>query len=359
VPAVAIQMWRGAPSDGSLVGEVAVAVGAGSTVPVSIPFNVTSPGAHEVTLIADPADQVVEAREDNNQASARVTTAPSVDLEVLASQITLLDPPYPGADVRFAVTLRNRGTLGSPAFAVRSEVVQGGDPETVGEDSLQLAAGTATTLTIPWRVTRGGTFDFRVVLDPLGLVPEVDEGNNSASLPFLAGAPSTPNLTISYRDLQFTPEPALEGAPLDLQILLRNTGGVEAQQIVVRAFDGNPAQGGAPIATVTVPSLAAGASTPVDLRWSEVSNAADRFIHLVVDPEDAIIELDETDNAAFRRLDVLSLPGLVGAHTSLSDSWPAGDTFDGDRQLRRAASHRAEGEGLSSRGRRQRNLFDA
>ncbi|QQR75320.1 MAG: DUF11 domain-containing protein [Holophagales bacterium] len=317
VPAVAIQMWRGAPSDGSLVGEVAVAVGAGSTVPVSIPFDVTSPGAHEVTLIADPADQVVEAREDNNQASARVTTAPSVDLEVLASQITLLDPPYPGADVRFAVTLRNRGTLGSPAFTLRTEVVQGSTAELVSEDSLQLAAGTASTLTIPWRVSRGGSFDFRVVLDPLGLVPEVDEGNNSASLPFLAGAPSTPNLTISYRDLQFTPEPALEGAPLDLQILLRNTGGVEAQQIVVRAFDGNPAQGGAPIATVTVPSLAEGASTAVDLRWAEVPNAADRFIHLVVDPDNAISELDEADNEAFRRLDVLSLPDAAISPASL------------------------------------------
>ena len=318
VPAVAIQMWRGAPSDGSLVGEVAVAVGAGSTVPVSIPFDVTSPGAHEVTLIADAADQVVEAREDNNQASARVTTAPSVDLEVLASQITLLDPPYPGADVRFAVTLRNRGTLGSPPFTLRTEVVQGSTAELVSEDSLQLAAGTASTLTIPWRVSRGGSFDLRVVLDPLGLVPEVDEENNSASLPFLAGSPSTPNLTISYRDLQFTPEPALEGAPLDLQILLRNTGGVEAQQIVVRAFDGNPPQGGPPIATVTVPSLAAGASTPVDLRWSEVSNAADRFIHLVVDPDNAISELDEADNEAFRRLDVLSLPDAAISPASLA-----------------------------------------
>ncbi len=318
VPAVAIQMWRGAPSDGHLVEEVTVAVGAGSTVPVSIPFDVTTPGAHDVTLVADPADQIVEAREDNNQASARVTMAASVDLEVLASQITLLDPPHPGADVRFAVTLRNRGTLGSPAFTLRTEVVQGSTAEPVGEDSLQLAAGTTATLTIPWRVSRAGAFDFHVVLDPLGLVPEVDEENNSASLPFLAGAPSTPNLTISYRDLQFTPEPALEGAPLDLQILLRNTGGVEAQQIVVRAFDGNPAQGGAPVATVTVPSLAAGASTPVDLRWTEVPNAADRFIHLMVDPEDAITELDETDNAAFRRLDVLSLPDAAISPATLA-----------------------------------------
>ncbi len=322
VPAVAVQLWSGTSTSGQLVGEQIVPVGSLSAVPVYFPYELTSPGTHVFTVVADPADLVPEAREDNNVAAAQVTTAASVDLAVAVADLALLDPAYPGADVRFRATLRNRGTLLSPSFLVRYEVTAGEEIELVQTDTLQLGPGAASSFTIPWRVSRTGALGFRVVLDANGLVPEVEESNNSASLAFVAGAPDTPNLAISYADLDFTPEPALEGSALELQILLRNTGGVEATGIEVGFFDGNPAQGGALIGSSTVPSLAAGAATPVAFTWPEVPDAGDRVVHVVVDPAGSIPELDEGDNAAFRILAVSSLPDAAVAAGSLSLSPP-------------------------------------
>lgn len=318
VPAAAVQLWAGVAGSGQLVGEQSVAVGAQSAVPVYFPYEITLPGTQGFTVVADPADLVPEAREDNNVAGAQVTTAPSVDLTVAVADLVLLDPAYPGADVRFRATLRNRGTLSSPSFLVRYEVTAGEEIELVQADTWQLGPGAASVFTIPWRVSRTGALGFRVVLDANGLIPELDETNNSASLAFVAGAPDTPNLAISYVDLDFTPEPALEGSALDVQVLLRNTGGVAATDIEVGFFDGNPAQGGTLIGSSTVAALAAGTATPVVFTWLELPDAGDRFVHVVADPGNVLAELDESDNRAFRLLEVLSLPDAALAPGSIS-----------------------------------------
>ena len=324
VPAVAVQLWAGNPSSGQLVGEQVVPVGAQSAVPVFFPCEITIPGTHGFTAVVDPAGLVSEAREDNNVAGAQVTTAPSVDLAVAIADIVLLDPAYPGADVRFQATIRNRGTLLSPSFLVRYEVIDGEEIAPVQEGPVQIAPGAAAVFTIPWRVSRTGALGFRVVLDANDLVPEVEEGNNSATLAFVAGAPDTPNLAVSYVDLDFSPEPAREGAPLEVQILLRNTGGVEATGIAVDLFDGNPAQGGTLVGSSTVAALAAGAATPVLFTWTEVPDAGDRIVHVVVDSSGSIAELEEDDNAAFRFLEVLSLPdaAVTPASLALSPGFP-------------------------------------
>ena len=129
----------------------------------------------------------------------------------------------------------------------------------VSDNTVQLAGGTATTFEIPWRVDLEGACTFTAEVDPGDMVPETDEGNNAAVLAFTAGALDVPNLEVSFHDLTFDPDPGLEGQPLTLSILVRNTGGEAVSDAEVAFYDGDPAQGGTQIGSrAVIPSLPAG-----------------------------------------------------------------------------------------------------
>lgn len=315
---VTVALSVGDPGQPTAEIRATVSVPARSSAPVSILYDLQVPGTTELRLIADPDDLVAEADETNNQVTATVMTVPSFDLEVLASDLELLDGPARlGQDVTFRVRLRNRGTSDAPSVTVEPAVTDGSQTRSLPPLQLQLDAGEEAQRDIPWRVDLTGTLTFGVTMDPGNQVPEIDESNNAAAFEFESTAFSEPNLTVSAPDLQVDPDPALEGVQATLSALVRNTGGTPAGEFAVRFHDGAPTPGGSAIGTVTVPSLAAGAALPVDLVWSEVPDDSERFLHVVVDANAAIEEASEEDNQAFRPLAVLGLPDAVVASAGL------------------------------------------
>jgi subtilase family serine protease len=145
-------------------------------------------------VIADPDGAIAEEDEDNNAASRTVATGATVDLEVTGTDLELVGTPYLGTDVAFRVTVRNRGTLDTPATDLRLTVTDGVTIRQVALDPIQLAGGAAATFEHLWRVDLEGDLELTAELDPGGLVPETDEGNNLAVLQFTAGALDLANL---------------------------------------------------------------------------------------------------------------------------------------------------------------------
>ncbi len=100
---------------------------------------------------------------------------------------------------------------------------------------------------------------------------------------------------------------------------MRNNGGQPASNVEVAFYEGDPAQGAPRIGdVVTIPSIAAGGSAVATLVWPRVPDAADRVIHVVVDPANKIPEFSEDDNSAFEVLSILSLPDPAVSEASLS-----------------------------------------
>ncbi|MCI0584380.1 MAG: hypothetical protein L0227_16080, partial [Chloroflexi bacterium] len=223
-----------------------------------------------------------------------------------------------GTDVTFRVTVRNRGTLDSPDTNLRLTVTDGVTVRDVALNSLQLAGGAAATFDVLWRVDLEGALELVAEVDPEGLVPETDEDNNLATLPFTAGALDVANLEVSFQDLVFDPDPGEEGRPLTLSILVRNTGGEPVTGVEVAFYDGDPGAGGVQIEQrATIASLAPGEAATAAVVWQRVPTAADRLIFAVVDPDDAIEEFREDDNSAFETLVVLGLPDPAVSPASL------------------------------------------
>ena len=236
---------------------------------------------------------------------------PPVDLEVLAGDLTLQGSARVGLDATFRATMRNRGTEASPPFRARFRVSDGTTTKEVADLPLQVDAGESITRDLVWRVDLAGELRLTVELDHAGDVTESEEENNVATLVFHAEPPAGVGLAVAHGDIVFSPDPAREGRPLGITASVRNLGSASARDVVVAFIEGDPASGGLEIARATVPVLGAGISAAVSVTWPRVSGPADRQVHVVVDPEDAIAEPDEGDNTAFRSLSVLSLPDLT------------------------------------------------
>lgn len=303
---------REGPGRDTVVGETTLNVLARSPVVANFTYVLTRPGSTTFTVQLDPDNTLAEANEVNNSAAASVGTAPSVDLAVVNADIGIdTNPAYLGNDVNFQVTLHNRGTLDTPTTQVRYLITDGSSTTELRTNDVQIAAGQSVQQTISWRVDRSGNLTFTVQLDPAGSVPEMDEGNNSASLAFTAGAPNGPNVAVSYQDFTFNPTPGLEGYDLVLTALVRNSGTTAASDVGVAFYNGDPANGGSLIGSTALANLPAGGSANATVTWVGVPTPGDKLLFVVADPANAIAEFSEDDNSAFNVLTVISLPDLA------------------------------------------------
>ncbi len=316
--AVAVELRTGPAQGGTVVERKTVAIPGRSGAVVNFVYRLTAPGTTTLRVAVDPDNTVPEDREDNNTASRDVSTGPSLDLAVADADLSISGTAFTGNDVTFKAVVHNLGTVDSPPAAVRFVVTDGTTRREIGRSTVLLAAGQSAERTVPWRVDLEGSLHLEVTIDPESLVPEADEGNNTASLAFTSGAVDVPNLTLSHTDLGFDPNPGREGKPLTLTANVRNNGGQPAALVEVAFYEGDPAQGAPRIGeVVTIPAIAAGGGAVATLVWPRVPDAGDRVIHVVVDPAHKIAEFSEDDNSAFEILRILSLPDAAVSEAAL------------------------------------------
>ena len=323
---VPVFLWVGPAGSGTLVGQTTVDVLARSTVVVNFSYVLTQPGTTTFTAQIDPNNLFPTSQKSDSTASYALTPTPSVDLAVTTSDITIdKTPAVTGDDATFTVHLHNQGTTDAPSAVVRYGVTDGTTTEALPATTVQMNAGQSATQTIPWRVDLSGQLTFTVQLDPDGLIPDLDRTNNIATFAFPAGTPTGINLAVSFKDFTATPNPGLEGYPLTLAAIVRNTGTVAASNVEVAFYNGDPSAGGVQIgATQVLASIAPGGSTTATLTWSAVPDSNDKLLYVVVDPANKIAEFSKTDNSAFNVVPILSLPDLAIASgdISLSPAFP-------------------------------------
>lgn len=118
--------------------------------------------------------------------------------------------------------------------------------------------------------------------------------------------PPLPDLTLSQSDIGFDPSsPVLNGTSVNITAAIRNIGGVNASGVDVRFYDGRP-----PSAMQidgdqnlgTIPSLS---SSTASVQWT-ASPPGIHEICVFADPDDTIVEFNETNNMACRFIEVFS-----------------------------------------------------
>src|SRR5262249_32798344 len=148
---------------------------AGGESPVS--FSVSTeghPGTFTLFVQADAAQQVAEAREDDNVASRSVRVEGALPDLAIDDLRVFPDPPDAGDSVSVSAFVPNRGERPPPPTLLR---LTDGDPSAdgvlLGEVTLPfLAPGATTTVTLPWLAGAEGNHVLVAIADPAFLLDE-------------------------------------------------------------------------------------------------------------------------------------------------------------------------------------------
>ncbi len=221
------------------------------------------------------------------------------DLAVHPADVTLApDRPEIGTPIQVQATVRNLGDL--PASAIRVHFYDG-DPDTGGvliEEVYRagpLPGGDAATFPATWTILDAdATRTLHVVVDPLATIPDPDRSNNRAAVSGVL----RPDLSVAALHIS-------EPGPTDYVITARiaNEAGIPPAAFNVNFV--RDSVDGQVLATVPVTAeLHAGDSIDVQWRWENPSvfTSEPVKVYIVIDPDGAVNEVDESNNHWFVQL---------------------------------------------------------
>ena len=266
----------------------------GEETTLSVPISFGASGLHGVTVVVDLSDDVAELSESNNIATASVNVlpAPLSDLKVSAAELDVSDTnPQAGETVTVTVPVRNVGD--APAGEVVVDLMIDGVvvQSLVAADSANpIPLGGSTTVTLTFTApSADGYHLLEVVADPGNSIGETNENNNRAFRLFLIGP--APDLVVS--GISFSNPAPVEGEVVSVSATVENVGLQDATGVVVNFYDGSEL-----IGQVTGLNflLSGTTSRVVTVPYSTFGRSGDRTIKVVVDPADAIPEINEGNN---------------------------------------------------------------
>ena len=266
-------------------------------------------GERRIQFTVDPNNTIQETDENDNVAVARLIVAPppAPNLVMKADNIAFTPPaPTEGTEVKIIATVLNQGALDAGTVEVQFLDVTNGGETPIG--SIQKIAGIAAGGSGRAEVafdTEGkvGERTLRVVVDPNGLIDEMDETDNQAEKSLTVSPPEEipvelPNLTVISDTFTFDPPAPQPGDQVTVTITVSNTGEADASNVVVRFVDAT-ADEPEPIGEdQTIPSVESGEGETVSVVYDTTDKSGERLIRVIVDPDGAIEESDETDNEA-------------------------------------------------------------
>ena len=240
------------------------------------------------------------------------------------------EPSRPSAGDMVTITayVINMGNVDVDDVVVQFvDATDDGDDE-IGKKTVTgtIGAGDSAKITMTYDTTdKAGVRAIKVIGDPDGAIEESDEEDNEATKTLTVGEAasattdpddvsvdtssaadtdvstsggvslSQPNLVVTAQDIALIP---LGGGPLTIAVNVANDGTDDATDVVVQFLDvtdnglisvGEPQY---------VDSIPAGGSQIVATIYSDVDAAGDHEFQVMVDPDNDIAEVNETDNLA-------------------------------------------------------------
>lgn len=319
-----VVLYKDAVDEANKIGEQVLAFPGQSSVTATFFVTIPDRNEHRFYVSVDPEDLIGESNETNNVALNIIKPQATYDFEILPSDITVSQNPVDiFQDVTITSKITNKGTMNAYNVHVRYYINEAGTPFDIATKTVDIPANSTISNEVVWRSNRAGeNLLVTVKADPFDSYTEISEDNNQAVTNLTVNGATEPNLTISYSDMLFTPDPAEEGEKVAISAIVKNEGFSSANNFPVLFYRGDPSNGGMLLGSSTV-SLGAGENTTVSIDWNNIMVSGETVIYIKVDPENQITEIKEDDNDAFAILNILSLPDLTISAGSIYFSPPA------------------------------------
>ena len=295
------------------VAEKVLDVPAESSATVSFDFVIKKGGFHRYWLVADPDDAIAEIRETNNLAIKQIQSNPSYDFAVTDAELEVSPASVQeGQPVSMAVSVVNRGTR--PAFSLPVSFFVGSGPrrKLAASTKVDLPPAGRVRASVQWIADQvGRDMAVAAVVDPDNAFAELDETNNQANGILTVLGDPRPDVHVAAADILLEPQSPLQGQAATVRVTVSNRGGSEARDVSLALARHRAGMKPLVINTVTIPSLQAGQSRQVAIAWPEVRVKDRWLVDVIADPDNRLDESDESNNAAFVLVDIVSLPDLA------------------------------------------------
>ncbi|MDY6965908.1 MAG: NosD domain-containing protein, partial [Halobacteriota archaeon] len=107
-----------------------------------------------------------------------------------------------------------------------------------------------------------------------------------------------PDLTLSANNISFSNPFPVIGETVTINATIHNVGDVDASNVVMQFFDGDPINGTQIDVDQTIPLITAGGNETVNVTW--IAEAGVHEIYVKIDPDDDIVEVNEGNNVAYK-----------------------------------------------------------
>jgi hypothetical protein len=207
------------------------------------------------------------------------------------------------------VVVKNQGTAPAGPFSVTFRSWGGSAP--CGTASVRdlsgLAAGETATLSFDGvSHASAGTFNFGASADPCDGILELDDDNNSLSVPVVVTAPAPRLADLRVERLTPSRSNPMVGEAIDVEITVANRGDVTAETVLLSLSPDGPSRCSLPGAYLF--PLLPGASTTVTIHDFKFSSAGSNRLTAVADSCDQIAEPNELDNTKQMSVNVAAAP---------------------------------------------------
>ena len=254
------------------------AINAGAEATATMPWQATG-GSHDISVVADEQNMVLESHEDNNKLSKSVSIIPP-DLSI--TNITW-SPEHPaiGDTVTFTVTIANPGGGKAENFDVAYYV----DGTFLSSGYVPVVSHSASADLIFTWVAKNGRHVFKALADYNSHIPESNENNNENSVTII---PNMPDLAIGT--ITWSPPEMAAGSQVTFNINIENLGGLSAPPSRLTYYVDGVVSGYADIGRMD-----AGSTLTQQFAW--VAAAGLHSISIVADSNNQIEEIDEANNS--------------------------------------------------------------
>lgn len=244
----------------------------------------------------------------NNNYRCQIPTStssnPYLATDLSASFVRMDMANYP-ASVTITARIGNGGAKQADA-GIRTAFYDG-DPAANGVligsavTSRPLNPGEYEDVTLVWNSPAEGSHTVQVVTNADNSQPECDKSNNSATLSVYVSS-GKPNPGVVGSDI-IAPPSIPEGSLADILVTVRNMGTLQADNVMVRLYSGNPAQGGKQIGgDRVVTTIAAGGAVTLTTTWNTLGAKGLNYLYVVVDPNATTGDVNRGNNIAMKEL---------------------------------------------------------
>ena len=331
-----------------LIGELQTipTLAAGASVDLLASYDTTDKaGERRIRVTADPAGLIFETDEVDNEVTKSLRVAaeaaepPDLPNLVLFAGNVKFEPTSPasGTTVTATVTVLNEGTQPAAAVLVRLIDVTDGAAEPLGEAVITgtIPMGESGVMSITFSsADKTGTRQIQITADPDSTIEEIDEEDNQVVKPLTIGAAAgavtaapapgnaapraadpltvTANLPVNLMVAIAGVDVAALGendSLLTISATVTNLGDTAVNGVLVEFAD----QAGGVLGTGGLQRLAqVDAGQVLSTQFSFVlpgaaDALAERTLAVTVDPYNALVEADETDNLATLTVDMVAL----------------------------------------------------